>query len=159
MSESDRRVCACLHQLLSCTGSNWTGVSLNEFLSCRHNLAHDRQTRMLADLRPLGCYNSSALPATLRRRLLLRSAANNLRQMSFFGLTERLADSALLFERRFGVRFDVALRQFASTHGQTEASRLSETDRRRVHLANRLDTKLYEYARRLFERRMQSATR
>jgi len=62
------------------TGSNWTGVSLNEFLSCRHNLAHDRQTRMLADLRPLGCYNSSALPPTIRRRLLLRSAAYNLRQ-------------------------------------------------------------------------------
>jgi len=35
------------------TGSNWTGVTLDEFLSCRHNLAHDRQTRMLADLQPL----------------------------------------------------------------------------------------------------------
>ena len=98
------------------TGSNWTGVSLGEFLSCRHNLAHDRQTRMLADLRPLGCYNSSALPSTTRRRLLLHSAASNLRRMAFFGLTERLADSARLFERRFGVRFDAQLRQLVTTH-------------------------------------------
>ena len=135
-------------------GSNWTGVSLDEFLSCRHNLAHDRQTRMLADLRPLGCYNSSALPPSVRRPLLLRSAASNLRRMAFFGLTERLADSARLFERRFGVHFDVALRQYSTTHGDEQARRLSETDRRRVHLANQLDTKLYEYARRLFERRM-----
>jgi len=110
---------------------------------------------MLADLRPLGCYNSSALAPAVRRRLLLRSAASNLRQMAFFGLTERLADSARLFERRFGVRFDVELRQYSTTHGEAEARRLSESHRRRVHLANRLDTKLYEYARRLFERRMQ----
>jgi len=114
---------------------------------------------MLADLRPLGCYNFSALPRALRRRLLLRSAASNLRRMAFFGLTERLADSALLFERRFGVRFDVQLRQYSTTHGEVEAQRLSETDRRRVHLANQLDTKLYEYARRLFERRMQKTMR
>jgi len=146
-------------ELLHCygyhTGSNWTGVSLGEFLSCRHNLAHDRQTRMLADLRPLGCYNTSALPSATRRRLLLRGAATNLRQMAFFGLTERLGDSARLFQRRFGIRFDVELRQLATTHGELESRRLSAADRRRVHLANRLDTKLYEYARRLFERRMQ----
>jgi len=74
--------------------------------------------------------------------------------MAFFGLTERLADSARMFERRFGVRFDVALRQYSTTHGDEQARRLSETDRRRVRLANQLDTKLYEYARRLFERRM-----
>ena len=114
---------------------------------------------MLADLRPLGCYNSSALPSAVRRRLLLQSAASNLRRMAFFGLTERLADSARLFERRFGVRFDAQLRQLATTHGQAEARRLSVTDRRRVHLANRLDTKLYEYARLLFERRMQKIER
>jgi len=45
-------VCVCVYV---CTGSNWTGVTLDEFISCRHNLARDRQTRMLADLRPLGC--------------------------------------------------------------------------------------------------------
>ena len=131
-------------------------MTLDEFLSCRHNLAHDRQTRMLADLQPLGCYNSSALPAAVRRRLLLRSAASNLRRMAFFGLTERLSDSARLFEHRFGVRFDAGLRQSATTHGDLEAGTLTSTDGRRVHLANRLDTKLYEYARRLFERRMQT---
>ena len=134
-------------------------MSLDEFLSCRYNLAHDRQTRMLADLRPLGCYNSSALPAVVRGRLLLRSAAANLRRLAFFGLTERLEDSARMFQRRFGVRFDAELRQYATTHGEGEVRRLSETDRRRVHLANRLDIKLYEYARRLFERRMQNTPR
>ena len=129
-----------------------------EFLSCRHNLAHDRQTRMLADLRPLGCYNSSALPPAVRRRLLLRSAAANLRRLAFFGLTERLADSARLFEHRFGVRFDTVLRQYVTTHGDVEARRLSPADRRRVHLANELDTRLYEYARRHFERMMHKIT-
>ena len=116
----------------ACEGSNWTGVSLDEFLSCRHNLAHDRQTRMLADLAPLGCYNSSVLPPVLRRRLLLRSAAANLRQMAFFGLTERLDDTAALFQHRFGVRFDADLRQnhqlhttLLSYHGFSISSRSS----------------------------------
>jgi len=59
-----------------------------------------------------------------------------------------------LFEHQFGVRFNIPLLQYSTTHGEDEAKMLSETERRRVHLANTLDTKLYQYARTLFERRM-----
>lgn len=44
-------------------GANWTGVEIDEFLDCEWNLAHNRQTRMLADLSLVGCYNSSLEPA------------------------------------------------------------------------------------------------
>lgn len=47
-----------LQELGKCySGRSWTGVSLNEFLSCSHNLAFNRQTRMLSDLNLVGCYN------------------------------------------------------------------------------------------------------
>ena len=31
-------------------GEDWEDVSLDEFIDCEHNMASNRQTRMLADL-------------------------------------------------------------------------------------------------------------
>ena len=39
-------------------GEDWSEVTLEEFLSCDHNLAFNRQTRMLADLSLVGCYKN-----------------------------------------------------------------------------------------------------
>lgn len=71
------------------SGETWRGVTLDEFTSCSWNLANNRQTRMLADLALVGCYNG-----TLRHRsadtdrVLLASAKRNLAAMAYFGLTE-----------------------------------------------------------------------
>jgi hypothetical protein len=60
-------------------------VTLHEFLSCPYNLAFNRQTRMLADLSLVHCYNSGAMPKAERDRILLASAKANLKNMAFFG--------------------------------------------------------------------------
>lgn len=63
-------------------------MSLREFAACPYNLAANRQTRMLADLALVGCYNSSAMSKSKRDHVLLGSAKRNLAAMSYFGLTE-----------------------------------------------------------------------
>ena len=56
-------------------------------MACRYNLASNRQTRMLADLSLVGCYNSS-MSIVERDRIMLASAKQNLQFMPFFMLTE-----------------------------------------------------------------------
>lgn len=56
-------------------------------MACSYNLANNRQTRMLADLSIVGCYNST-LSSTDKDRLMLASAKHNLQFMPFFMLTE-----------------------------------------------------------------------
>ncbi|XP_046743444.1 heparan-sulfate 6-O-sulfotransferase 1 isoform X2 [Diprion similis] len=86
---------------------NWQGVTLEEFMQCPHNLASNRQTRMLADLSIVGCYNST-LNRTERDRLMLESAQRNLLSMPFFMLTEyqksrrHLARITMMTDRRIG---------------------------------------------------------
>ena len=40
---------------------DWVGVSLDEFMTCPDNLARNRQTRMLADLDLVNCYNTTGM--------------------------------------------------------------------------------------------------
>lgn len=48
----------------------------------------DRQTRMMADLALVGCYNTSSYSKEDRDQILLASAKKNLANMAFFALTE-----------------------------------------------------------------------
>lgn len=91
-------------------GANWTGVELDDFMDCRYNLAHNRQTRMLADLSLVGCYNSTLTGVKGSHheetdRIMLQSAKQNLARMAFFGLTEQQAVSQYVFERTFQLEF------------------------------------------------------
>lgn len=71
------------------SGDSWRGVTLEEFMSCPWNLANNRQTRMLADLALVGCYNGTLKHRTAETdRVLLASAKRNLAAMAYFGLTE-----------------------------------------------------------------------
>ncbi|CAD5211508.1 unnamed protein product [Bursaphelenchus okinawaensis] len=79
----------------------WNNVTLDEFLSCPYNLAFNRQTRMLADLTLVHCYDMTKMPKEKRDSILLESAKNTLRTMSFYGLQNRMAESQELFERTF----------------------------------------------------------
>ena len=139
-----------------CLGSDWTGVTLEEFMSCRHNLANNRQTRMLANLTLVGCYDHSAIPDSAERdRILLDSAVENLRQLAFFGLTERQADTQFLFERTFGIRFRRRFVQFNNTHAHKVD--FTDDERAAVQRLNRLDLALYKFASRLFDERVRWA--
>lgn len=141
-------------ELPSCYSSeDWTGVSLEEFMACPSNLANNRQTRMLADLSLVGCYNLSSMSEERRAELLLSSAKRNLRRMAFFGLTEFQRKTQFLFERTFGLHFIAAFTQINGT--RAAGVTVGTSTRRRIEELNALDVQLYEYARELFSRRVQ----
>nr|XP_020451873.1 heparan-sulfate 6-O-sulfotransferase 2-like isoform X2 [Monopterus albus] len=145
-----------LSELPSCySGDDWSGCSLQEFMDCPYNLANNRQTRMLADLSLVGCYNVSAMSEEERWAVLLESAKRNLRGMAFFGLTEYQRKTQYLFECTFNLEF---IAPFTQLNG-TRASSVDvppETQHRICEL-NRWDVELYEYARDLFLQRFQVA--
>lgn len=66
------------------SGEDWQDVSFTEFTSCPSNMANNRQTRMLADLKLINCYdrwlnsslNSSQIAAI--EQVMLKSAIKNL---------------------------------------------------------------------------------
>lgn len=122
-------------------------------MGCSSNLANNRQTRMLADLSLVGCYNLSSMSEDRRAELLLSSAKRNLRRMAFFGLTEFQRKTQFLFERTFGLHFIAAFTQINGTRAAGVTVGMST--RRRIEELNALDMQLYEYARELFLHRIQ----
>ncbi|XP_078738921.1 uncharacterized protein LOC144952400 [Lampetra fluviatilis] len=141
-------------------GADWSGVSLADFLACPHNLAANRQTRMLADLRLVACYNATAVGGADRDRRMLDSAKRNLRAMPFFGLTERQRDSQALFEDAFGMAFGAGFEQLNATRAggamATAGGVLDGAARREIARINALDARLYAYALELFEGRVEA---
>ncbi|MPC73000.1 Heparan-sulfate 6-O-sulfotransferase 3 [Portunus trituberculatus] len=77
---------------------------MDEFMACSSNLAMNRETRMLADLSLVGCYNTSMMTPEDRGRIMLLSAKRNLKKMAFYGLTEEQGISQYLFEVIFNLR-------------------------------------------------------
>ncbi|KAI6228162.1 Heparan-sulfate 6-O-sulfotransferase [Aphelenchoides besseyi] len=130
----------------------WKGVSLAEYLSCPYNLAFNRQTRMLADLSLVHCYDLSAMPLKNRERILLASAKNNLRNMAFFGIKERMADSQEMFERVFNLQFTQSLANWNKSKSADTVVTPQQMKIIREH--NHLDLELYNYAVKLFEKRL-----
>ncbi|XP_076435891.1 heparan-sulfate 6-O-sulfotransferase 3-B-like [Babylonia areolata] len=134
---------------------DWSGVTLKEFMDCPHNLAFNRQTRMLADLTVVNCYNTSAMSPTQRGALLLASAKQNLREMAFFGLTEFQTASQFLFEHTLHMNF---LRDFVQlNHTKSNKGNIGEDDLRRTAELNYLDVELYQFAKDLFLQRVRKA--
>jgi len=147
------------HELEDCyEGEFWTNVPFDEFISCSNNLAFNRQTRMLADLTKIQCYdklrdkqdNFVALEAA-SARAMLDSAKENLSKIDFFGILEHQRDSQRLFEATFQLKFVIPFEQKTGTR----ASKVELTDKQleRIRAMNSLDIELYEYAQQLFEER------
>lgn len=59
---------------------------------------------MLADLTLVHCYDKTSMPKKTRDKLMLESAKNNLRNMAFFGIKEKMADSQFMFETIFDMK-------------------------------------------------------
>jgi hypothetical protein len=135
-------------------GGSWEGVSLEEFMECSHNLANNRQTRMLADLTLVNCYNRSGSEQADEQRdaAILASAKRNLASLAYFGLTEFQVESQWLFERTFGLHFTSAFVQYNETRASDANLTLAQIQRLR-HV-NALDEQLYDYARQLFFHRL-----
>ncbi|CAJ0584008.1 unnamed protein product, partial [Mesorhabditis spiculigera] len=142
-----------LDELPSCYDFDigWDGVTLDEFLDCPHNLAFNRQTRMLADLTKIGCY-SNKLPAAERDRIMLESAKENLRGLAYFGIKEKMEESQFLFQRLFGLRFTKKLSEWSKSKSNNTVVSLAQM--RKIKELNALDWELYEYAVALFNERV-----
>lgn len=128
------------------TGADWEGVTLDEFLDCESNLAVNRQTRMLADMELVGCYNKNSMTKADRDRTMLISAKKNLESMAFFGLTEYQKKSQYIFEETFNLRFAIPFEQNNSTVSSSTMPTLTATQAAKIAALNNLDMELYKFA-------------
>lgn len=170
-----------MYENLLSTGEKWIDVSLDDFADCDSNLASNRQTRMLADLALVNCYNKTSMPPLERERLLLASAKRNLAgecpalrgvvasppwqsphltliffslaAMSFFGLTEYQKISQYIFEETFNLRFAIPFEQHNSTLSMQAFESLSPFQKKKIKDKNSLDMELYDFAKKLMFQR------
>ena len=142
-------------------GKTWNGVTFYKFMNCSTNFANNRQTKMIAHLKTVECLDpaKSNMSNSKRDSLLLESAKANLMEMSFFGFTDYLIESCLLFERQFNVKFGKPCEQ-KNTDEINGGMLLDEitfnkTLRNSVELVNQLDMQLYNFALTLFIARLE----
>ena len=132
---------------------DWSDATLDQFMTCSSNLAMNRQTRMLADLRLVNCYNTSFMSTKARELIMLNSAKTNLEKMAFFGLTERQHESQILFQHTFDLQFKIPFKQNNETTSSNTENDLGQPTIDRITELNHLDVELYEYAKKLFAQR------
>jgi len=132
---------------------DWGDVGLDEFMDCPYNLAVNRQTRMLADLRQVNCYDTTTMSQKARDMIMLHSAKTNLEKMAYFGLTEKQHESQELFQHTFDLHFKTPFVQFNETTSWNAESDLGQDTIDRITELNHLDVELYQFAKTLMERR------
>jgi len=138
---------------------DWSGVTLEEFSGCGSNMAFNRQTRMLADLRLINCYNSTGMDKWEREERMLKSAKANLEKMAFFGITAQQARSQFLFEDTFGLKFKINFEeQSEDQKSQQYLSLFTPKQMQTISNLNRLDIELYDFAKQLMDKRYRDAT-
>ncbi|CCD70385.1 Heparan-sulfate 6-O-sulfotransferase [Caenorhabditis elegans] len=135
----------------------WEGVSLEEFISCPYNLAFNRQTRMLSNLSLVGCYEHMRKPSYEQDKIMIESAKENLRKMSFFGIKEQMDDSQFYFENTFDMQFTRKMSVWGKSKSNDTV--LSESQLAYIRNVNKLDWELYEYAVQLFDERVSQLRR
>lgn len=135
-------------------GEDWSSVELDDFMACPHNLANNRQTRMLANLSLVNCYNHSTIPEQTYKKILLESAKENLKNMAFIGLLEYQNYTQRLFEHTFNLNFIDDFEQYDKTHSGKATKFISEEQFKKIKELNDLDVKLYQFAKELFFQRL-----
>ncbi|XP_075247690.1 heparan-sulfate 6-O-sulfotransferase 3-B-like isoform X2 [Convolutriloba macropyga] len=147
-------------------GDSWKGVELNDFLSCKSNLAINRQTRMLADLSLVNCYqflelqrrltknNSESISEALHllETKMLISAKNNLQKLASFGILGRNEESLKLLARSLGLEFKSG--RFRSRGSKSENVQLPESMKSQIESVNNLDKELFKHATEVFNKRL-----
>ena len=142
---------------------NLVGATLEEFLNCKHNLANNRQTRMLANFNTLGCgvmkcvYQTGSCSQKMKQlseMKLLESAKHTLISLAFFGLAEYPIQSEYLFLKTFNEKKFRFVRPIKNKT-ETTAKFLLQNEQifkhvKKIELNNYLDIKLYEFAKDIF---------
>ncbi len=113
-------------------------------------MAVNRQTRMLANLSLVNCYDTTAMPSDERERRMLISAKENLQNMAFFGLSDFQDASHYLFTRTFKIEFRRRLEQARVTQSMIFAQSPLLKKIQTIRKINKLDIELYEFAKQLF---------
>ena len=132
-------------------------IALGQFISCKHNLASNRQTRMLAVYDShLGLCDSGK---STYEEELLRRAKQALKSMRFFAINEYQHLSQLLFEKTFGrgvFKLNIELEQTNVSFADTFLRNLEKDSLLidEIRKLNNLDMNLYDYAVRLFRERL-----
>jgi len=140
------------------SGDSWQGVSLDQFSGCESNMAFNRQTRMLANLRLVDCYNTTAMTPSQRDQVMLESAKANLRNTAFFGITAQQAKSQFIFEETFNLKFKVDFEELVEDQNSVSfIPDVSAAEMQRIRELNSLDIELYDFAMKLLMERYQVA--
>lgn len=137
----------------------WENVTLNEFMSCKENLANNRQTRMLAEYDSVISLCQPDLKFKNNDIYLLNKAKKALNSMIYFAINEYQVLSGKLFEKSFGdglFQFEVPFFQsnitIADKYFNGNATEKIPIDK--IKQLNYLDMELYDYAVRLFFKRL-----
>ncbi|VDP74705.1 unnamed protein product [Echinostoma caproni] len=152
---------------------DWAHVPLTTFLACPYNLAHNRQTRMLADLPRLGCYRNLvnwSIPTEgsnpnltqIQHDLSVSAKHSLLTRICAFGFSEHLVYTQYMLQRSLHVVFQqlligtpsVPLPTDRQTHAALIRATLNTDELKAVEDRIQLDTELYRFARALFTRRL-----
>ena len=140
--------------------ATWVNVTLPKFLSCESNWGNNRQTLSIADLDSVGCFDKTKMSRQERDRRILQSAKDNLNKFAFFGITEYQVESALLFEKTFGMKFgsQAAQKPVSKLHSAPMLHSIwnSPSSYDRIAQANHLDMQLYNFALQLFSSRLKA---
>ena len=137
-------------------------LTLAKFLRCTESWSINRMTLSLADHELAICRDRKMYSRKQRDQILLASAKSNLRNISYFGLNEFIAESGLLFEATFGLILKSPIQGQSlnsSKAGQFVSSLIQEkkiTIFKKVVKNNLLDLELYEYALDIFRNRMRA---
>jgi hypothetical protein len=128
-------------------------ITLQEFIGCDNNVASNRQTRMLAEYIPDG---GCDLFRQENKYILLENAKKVLKKLIFFALNEYRELSQELFERTFhnNFKFSNKLDQLGNESATALIKTLNYTTIKKIKDLNDIDLKLYEYAKKLFFKRL-----
>lgn len=129
----------------------WEEVTLDEFMDCQDNLATNRQTRMLADLRESNCYDRRVVKPRERTNLILKSAKENIEHMAFYGLTEYQEETRKLFEYTFNLKFR---KSFLTLNDEESDELVTSQQYSRIMKYIEADVHLYQYAKQIFLERV-----
>ena len=135
-------------------GKYWKGVQLQDFMKCPFNLGNNRQTRMLADLTKVHCYDTTAMEQTRRDKLMLLSAMHNLVQMPYFALLEYPAQNQYIFEKTFDLHMENPPEILESGYANENLKKISDKELEQIKKTNALDMKLYEFAKIIYFKRL-----
>ena len=135
-------------------------LTLERFTKCQDSWSVNRMTVSLADHEDATCWNKTRYTREERDQLLLASAKSNLLNFSYFGISEFLSDSGLLFEKTFGVLLRDPIDDLSPTQSQAgkflKSLKVDKEMYKKIIDNNRLDLELYKYALDIFKSRMRT---